>query len=220
MSYTYATYKTALAALIEIDEDNTDFTAILPTVISYAEDRCYGALDLMAARVTTSGTLTANNRSFTLPTTNGHVLEVDYINVLDASSVRHLVTPAQRDVIDMLWPSNTSPSASTIPNDFARINDTTVLLGPSPGNNWSCEVIHTIRPSALSVTNTTTFLSQYLPALFMVASMIFYSGYSKNYGAQSDDPRQAQSWESQFKELLQLAVAEELRKKYIIEMSS
>lgn len=220
MSYTYATFKTALAAELAVAEDDADFVAMLPTFIDDAEQRIYRELDLLTAVVTTSGTLTADDRSFTLPITNGHVLVVDYINVIDSSSVRHPALPASRAAIDTLWPSNTAASSSTVPTMFARIDDTTVLFGPPPGSTWTCEVVHTIRPTALSAGNTTTFLSNYLSDVFFACAMISASGWMRNFGAQADDPRMAVSWEDQYKIKIASAGGEELRKKFITSMSS
>ena len=47
-----------------------------------------------------------------------------------------------------------------------------------------------------------------------MASMIYISGYQRNFGRQSDDPAMAQSYESQYQALLKSAVTEEVRKKY------
>lgn len=220
MSYTYATFTTALATEIAVSESNADFVALLPTFIDDAEQRIYRELDLLAASVTTTGTVIANNRSFTLPTTNGHVLVVDQINILNASSVRFPVTPATRAVIDTLWPSNAALTSSCIPKWFTRIDDTTVLFGPPPGTAWSCEVIHTIRPTPLSASNTTTFLTLYLSDLFFAAAMVSASGFMRNFGAQADDPKMAVSWESQFQARLTSAKSEELRKQFVAALST
>lgn len=59
-----------------------------------------------------------------------------------------------------------------------------------------------------------TFLSQYFPDLLIMASMIYISAYQRNFGRQSDDPQMAQSYEGQYKALLQGAMVEEARKKY------
>lgn len=59
-----------------------------------------------------------------------------------------------------------------------------------------------------------TFLSQYFPDLMIMASMIYISAYQRNFGKESDDPQMAQSYEAQYKGLLQSAMVEENRKKY------
>ena len=215
MSYTYSTFVPALAALLTVDPSDSDFSTLLPTIIQDAELRCYRELDLVSASVAVPGTLTANTRSFTLPTTSGSIIVVDAINVFDASNVRHPVKPASRDVIDTFWPSDTAPSASSIPKLFARPDETAVLLGPAPGTAWNVEVVGTIRPTPLSAINPTTFLTSSIPDLFMAAAMAFATGgLLKNYGAASEDPRAAVSWEAHYQTLLSSARPEELRKTY------
>ena len=46
------------------------------------------------------------------------------------------------------------------------------------------------------------------------ASAIFLMGYQRDFGAQSDDPAAAQSWENQYEKLLMGANAEEMRRKF------
>jgi hypothetical protein len=71
-----------------------------------------------------------------------------------------------------------------------------------------------VRPSPLSASNTTTFISQFLPDLFMAAAMREAAGWMKNYGAQSDDPKQALSWDAIYTNLLPSAKLEENRKRF------
>jgi hypothetical protein len=215
--YTYATFVDALASLLTIDDiTDADFVAQLPTIIQNAELRCYRELDLVSASVAVNGTMTANDRYFTLPSTNGHIIVVDAINVFDAAVVRHPVKMVSRDVVDFLWPSDTAPAATSIPALASRVDDTRVLVGPAPGSSWTAEVIGTVRPDPLSASNTTTFLSLYVPDVLINAAMVVATGgLLKNYGAQSDDPRSAISWEVQFQAALASAKTEELRKNYV-----
>jgi hypothetical protein len=94
------------------------------------------------------------------------------------------------------------------------IDERTFSLGPWPNAAYTLEIIGTYRPASLSASNTTTFISQYLPDIFVMASMIFISGYQRNFGRQSDDPAMAQSYESQYQALLRGATVEEYRKKF------
>lgn len=214
MAFTYAQLKTAIAGAMPISESDANFTAMLPDAISYGENRIYRELDLLATVVRDStGTLNANSRNFTLPSTNGRFVTVTGVNVF-SSSVRYPLVRASRDVIDALWPTETAASASTIPQYWAPITDQDIIVGPPPGVNLTAEVIGTIRPAPLSASNPTTFLSNYLPDLLLAACMVYVTGWMKNYGAQADDPKMAQSWENQYQQLRASANAEELRKKF------
>lgn len=220
MAYTYTTLATALATALTVDASDADFIALLPTIIDGAEQLCYRELDLVDASVAVNGTATANSRYFTLPSSAGHILVVDAVNTFDASSIRHPALPASREVVDFLWPSDTAPSATSVPSIFCRPDDTRLLFGPAPGFAATVEVVGTIRPTPLSSGNTTTFLTLYLSDLFFAGCMVYAMGtLLRNFGAQSDNPQAAVSWQAIFQTCLASAQKEELRKNYISVMS-
>lgn len=217
MSYTYATYTAALAELMVTDPTNADFLAILPSIIDYAEQRDYRELDLLNTVVRdSSGVLSVNNRNFTLPTTAGVFVVVQGINAITPAGAapeggtRNPLIPTTRDYLDAVWPSTTG---ATLPTSFAMITQGTIVVGPWPDAAYTVEVIGTQRPAPLSATNTTTLLSTMLPDLFLATSMVFASGFMRNFGSQSDDPKMAASWESQTQTLMASANQEEFRKK-------
>jgi hypothetical protein len=214
-----------LAATLEVDPTDTDFQAQLPTIIQWAEQNIYRELDLLTSIITVTSSLSANSRFFTLPMTNGmsaiHFLEVPAVNVFDASNSRHPLTETSRESIDWMWPSETALNSTWMPEIFARISDTQLLVGGSPGSAWNCEVIGTIRPDPLSASNTTTYLSNYLPDLFFAGSMVAATGgLLKNFGSQSDNAPQAVSWQSLYQQALASAKTEEMKKKFVAAMSS
>ena len=47
--------------------------------------------------------------------------------------------------------------------------------------------------------------------VFMAAALVHASGYMKNFGAMSDNPQMAVSWESQYQTLLKSAIVEDAR---------
>jgi hypothetical protein len=218
MTYTYATYKTAIANELVVLETDTDFLAILPSLIDYAEQRMYRELDLLNTVTRQTGTLTSNDRDFTLPSTSGRFVTTQGINIITPSSqtvpnsgTRNQCFPTSRDYLDNIWPSTTGAG---VPQFYAMITDQTVIFGPFPDATYTAEVIGTIRPTPLSVSNTTTYLTLYLPDAFFSAGMIFGSGWQKNFGAQADDPKMSTSWESQYQTLMGSANIEEQRKRY------
>lgn len=219
MAYTYASYSAALAELMVTSVTDSDFVAILPSIIDYAEQRSYRELDLFANQVTdTTGVLTANQRAFALPTSIGSFIVVGNINVItpagatSANGTRVPVQPTSRDVIDLLYPSNTT--AAGVPQLFAMTDPGNAMFGPAPDAAYHVEVVGTQRPAPLSLSNTTTILTTYLPDLFMAASMVFASGFMRNFGSQGDDPKMAQSWENQYQLLKASAETEQQRQNF------
>lgn len=218
MSLTYSTYVTALSTLTVIPSSNTEFTAILPDCIDYAEQRIYRELDLLSTVVRdASQALTPNSRNFTLPTAQGAFVVVNGINAITPAGTapdggtRNPLTPVSRDYLDLVWPSVTGTG---LPTAFAMITQTAIVVGPWPDQAYTMEVIGTQRPTPLSSDNPVTFLSNNLPDLFLAASMVFMSGYTKNFGAQADDPKLAQSWENQTQLLMASAETEEAKKRF------
>jgi hypothetical protein len=221
LSLTYAQYVAELSRLSVIPSSDADFTANLPSCIDYAEMRMYRELQLLATIVRdSSANATADNRNFTLPSTLGRFVVVTGINIVSpigedvTSGTRNALMQTTRDYIDFTWPSNEAPAVTTIPEYYAPITDQAFIFGPPPGDAFNVEVVGTIRPTSLSASNTTTFLSLYLPDVFLAASMVFMSGYKQNFGSQADNPQEAMSWEGQYTKLLASANAEELRKKF------
>jgi hypothetical protein len=218
MSLTYTTWKATLANLTVIEEANTEFLQILPACIDYAEGRLYRELDLLNTVTRQTGTLTVGTRSFTLPTASGRFVVTNGFNVITPvaqtvpdNGTRNPLTPVTRDVLDAFWPSTTGAG---VPSEYAMITDQQIIVGPAPVSAFTIECVGTIRPTPLASDNATTPLTLYWPDLFLAASMIFMSGYQRNWGAQADDPKSAVSYESQYKTLFESANTETMRSKY------
>jgi hypothetical protein len=199
MSLTYAQTVTTVANLLALPEDDADFVQILPTAISYAENRIYNQFTFLATQVSDStGSLSANNRAFTLPTpSQGTYSIIDTLSIVVGGS-RTPLTPVSRAVLDTLYPTNTATGISAVPSVFCMVTDQSILVGPAPGATTTVEVTGYINPNPLSASNTTTYLTTTYPDLFVAAMMIFLSGWQKNFGSQSDNPQQSASWESQY----------------------
>lgn len=228
MSLTYTTYVAQLSAITNIPSTDTDFQTVLPGCIDYAEGRCYRDLDILVANVRdSSSSTTASVRNFNLPTSVGAFIVVDGINIITPASTapdsgtRVPLQPVSRDFLDMAWPSSTG---ATVPQYFAYITNNTylsggsaqsqVIFGPWPDGAYRVEVIGKITPTPLSATNATTYLTDFLPELFMAASMVYMSGFMRNYGSQADDPKMSSSWEQQYQSLLTSAATYEARKRW------
>lgn len=216
----YTTYVSQLATLTVISSNDTNFQTIIPACINYSEQRIYRDADFLATYVTdTSTNVVANQRTFTYPTSQGTFLVVSQISILSPTSTATATTgtrvplqDASRQFIDIMYPNNAT--AIGIPTFFAPNDAVSCLLGPVPDQAYNVEVTGTQRPPALSASNSSTFLTQTLPDLFISASMVFMSGYMRNFGAQADNAQMAVSWEDQYNKEFQSAITEEFRKKY------
>lgn len=215
MSLDYTTFGPTLVAMMAGSSSDANYITILPSLIDYAEQRIYRELDLLRTVVRDqSGSLTANARTFTLPADAGRFVVVNGINLFSGGARVAQLQPVSLEFLDAAWPAETAQSSTQVPQYFAMVTDDVVVVGPPPGSDVTVEVIGTIRPAPLSSTNQTTYLTDYLPDLFLAASMIFAAGYQRNFGAMAEDPKMAQSWETQYQMLKQSADMEEHRKKW------
>src|SRR6266699_2804468 len=215
----YTTYIAQITNLIVTSTADANFNTMLPGMIDYAEQRIYREGDFLATYITdTSTNVVANSRIFNYPVSIGTFLVIDQINILtpitatSSNATRVPLTVTSKQFIDQVYPNNSSGTG--VPKFFAPATDDSATLGPVPDQSYNVEVIGTARPLPLSASNSSTFLTQTLPDLFIAAMMEFVSGYMKNFSAQGDDPRMAQSWGSQYDKLFASASTEEARKKY------
>lgn len=224
---TYTTYKQQIAEMAVVDPADPAFVTILPSMIDYAELRICRDLDLMSTSESLHGEeykLSEGNRNLffqmNLPDGRYFVVSEQLNLILDATEpgnpdtgTRVPLMPATKEFLDAVYGSSTTSNRG-VPKYYAAFNDTLFFVGPVPDDNYYVEVVGTVRPATLSESNTETFISQYLPDLLIMASMVYISAYQRNFGRQSDDPQMAQSYEAQYNTLLRSAGVEEARKKY------
>lgn len=216
MAYSYSTYTLALQTMIATSGADVSFQTILPSIIDYAEQRIYRELDLLSTDIADySTTLTPNSRNASI---NQSFVVTDTVNVLtpagsgNSNGTRNPLVRVSKEVLNTLWPTNTSSAMPSVPTMFAMIDQWDIIVGPPPDAAYGLEVIGTQRPAPLSAANPSTFLTDHLPDLFLAASMIFVSGYMRDFGAQTSDPAMSSSWEAQYEKLLASAMTEEQRK--------
>lgn len=218
---TYTTYVAEIARLAATSPTNDNFVATIPQMITYAENRMCRDLAFMQFSDTYTGvSLTAGSRNLVMP--EGTFVTIEQLNIItpvgvtdpDASNaVRNPCLPVTKEFLDLVCGSSASADRSQ-PIYFAPFNDNFILVGPVPDQAYGVEVVGMNRPASLSVANPETFISKFLPDLFIMASMIYISAFQRNFGRQSDDPQMAQSYEGQYQLLLKGAQVEEARKQF------
>jgi hypothetical protein len=229
-------YVQQIATMAVVESTDPAFQIVLPSMIVYAENRMYRDINFMFTSTSLHGTtfvLTPGNRNLSfninLASNNnaseGTFVVSDQINLLtDAAGnaasttdpdacVRVPLLPTTKEFLDAVYGSSLTANRGA-PKYFVPFNETLFFVGPVPDQAYPVEVVGTYRPNSLSATNPTTFISLYLPDLFIMASMIYISAYQRNFGRANDDPQMAVSYESQYQALLKSALVEEARKEF------
>ena len=211
---TYSTYVTQIATMAVVPTSDPNFQTILPSMIDYAELRMQRDLDFLNTVSSSSYTpaTTGPTLSLSTNTTNYPYVTVQNIAVADPTTgFTKQLTPVSKEFVYNVYPIG---STTGLPVYYAPFDDNVYLLGPQPDQVYTYSVVGTQRFVSLSPTNPTTFISQYLPDIFIMASMIYISAYQRNFGKLNDDPQMAQTYESQYMTLLKGASVEEARKKF------
>jgi len=216
---TYSTYVQQIATMAVVSTTDTNFQTIIPSMIDYAELRIQRDLDFLSTQISNSSYFfSVNSNTVVLPTSLYVVLQT--LEVVDGSGVSRPLLPVAKEYIQNVYGSG---STLGLPQYFAVYGGDTattgltaqnLLVGPTPDLSYPLILTGTMRSAPLSATNTSTFISTYLPDLFIMASMIYISAYQRNFGRMNDDPQMAQSYESQYQALKAGALIEENRKKF------
>jgi len=211
-------YITQIATMAVVAENDPNFLNVLPQMITYAENRIYRDVDFLFTSISsTAYSLTLGSRAITVPT--GVFVVPEQINLITPAGTtnpdlgtRVALLPTTKEYLDAIYGSS---SATGQPKYFAPFDDYTFLVGPYPDNSYRVEIVGTYRPDSMSSTNKTTFISLYLPDLFIMASMIYIAAYQRNFSStQGNDPQMPVNYETQYQALLKSALSEEERKKF------
>ena len=215
----YNTYVQQIATMAVVPTADTNYQIILPQMISYAELRMQRDLDFLSTQISNSSySFTSGNGTLTIPTSQFVVMET--FEVIDGSGNSTPLLPVTKEYIQNVYGTG---STTGLPQYFAVYGGDTattgltsqnMIVGPIPDSTYSVRLTGTVRSAPLSASNTTTFISVYLPDMMIMASMIYISAYQRNFGRMNDDPQMAQSYENQYQVLKASALIEENRKKF------
>jgi hypothetical protein len=219
---TYTTYVQQVALMAAVGSvingtftlTDPNFTSVIPSMIDYAELRMQREIDFLNTSAQQVFNCTALNQTLDLSTVNTAYPFVTIQNVGIQSPSTGFVgqcTPVTKEYLYAVYPIG---STTGLPINFAMFNDNQILLGPIPNQSYVAYVTGTQRFPSLSPTNPVNFISQYLPDVLIMASMIYLSAYQRNFGKLSDDPTMSVTYESQYQALMKGASMDEARKAF------
>jgi len=218
MALNFSSYVTTMSGLLSISPETVlypDNAGLTEAMIAYAELRIYRELDfLVTVAEATTADLTPGTRSVTVP---GSIIIVNSATLITPASTapnagtRNPLQRTSMEFINFFWPS---VATTGIPSHYTMQDEETVILAPTPAAAYRACFMGVVRPAALSVSNTTTYLTDFVPDLFVAASAIWgFGGINRNFGAASDDPASALSWEQTYQNLKAGVDMENLRSK-------
>lgn len=160
---TYTELKTNIAAWLH----RTDLTDKIDTFIDLAEAVLFRELNV--AELETTDTGTTSGATIWLPTDMGTLSKIT-------------ITHAGREcTLDHATP-NHSLSAGGVPTQY-QMQDGAITLSPVPGDGYPYTLYYTPNLSPLSSTNTTNWLLQKAPDLYLLASQYQGAKYVADFAA-------------------------------------
>lgn len=199
--------------------------ALIPQMLNYAELRIQRDADLLPSKTSiTTYALTTGNNQLSISVDDFVTVQTFGITV---GTAKVPLLPVTNEYLSNVWgdsahlgqPINFCMFGGDKTTGGATSN--IMLVGPYPDQAYPVSITGTQRLPSLykfAVAGTAdtryTFISTYLPDLLLMASMIYISGFQRNWGRQSDDPAMAISYEAQYQALLRGVVTEEARKKF------
>lgn len=218
----YTQYVDQIATMAVVPSNDPNFQIIIPEMINYAELRIQRDLDLFAGQFVSTSYTAAENVA---------IQEADFITIQSVSvntSPQRPLLPVTKEWLQYVYPTG---SSADIPKYFAMyttnilnsqgdganatgVPNMYIRLGPIPNTPYGLTITGTLHMKPLSSGNSTTWISTYLPDLFIMASMVYISAYQRNFGRVNDDPQMAQTYEGQYMALLNGAKMEEFRKRF------
>ena len=150
------------------------FTApVINTFITMAENQILRENDLDVFKLEVTGSMTQGNKFLTAPT---DLLTHRYMILTPASGDQLFLDFRDTSFMKEYWANG---STQGTPKYYSVWDQNTFYIAPTPSQNYSVELGYIYRPTQLSSTNTTTWISNNAPEALLYACLIQAYSYTK-----------------------------------------
>lgn len=202
MSLTYSQLKDKIAAWTE--NDASEFSDQLDTIIDLAENRIYRECDLGVFRnednslVTVGGTRTVSYTSI-----SPRPFVIRWLAIRPNAGTEYTVLDYKDDsYIQELWGFT---GTNGVPRSYSVREDGTLLFGPTPDGVYNIRMAYTFKPPSIA-TSTTSWLGNYAPDTLLFACL------AEAYDFMKGEDQSRTRWEEKYKaSAASLKLEEEVR---------
>ena len=159
----YATLTELIKRYCENEE--TSFIDNIPSFVRIAEQRIYNTVPMLATRKNTTGTTTQNRPYMTLPTDWLATHSAALISP-DTSAHQYLL----HKEVEFIRESFPAPNNTGVPQYYANYDYNSLILGPTPDNNYQIELHYFAYPESI-VTAGTTWLGDNFDNLLLYGAL-------------------------------------------------
>lgn len=160
--------------LAATENSSTEFLNYIPYMVNRAEERLIKDLDDYGLVSYTSVAVSAGEPILTLPT---GTLVVKNFNIVSNGSKINILLRTDEYINDY-WPVQTSVGE---PRYYAKRNNSTILIAPTPASTYDGTIVHVTRPTALTSATPTNYFTDYCYDLLFTATMIEAMMYQKDF---------------------------------------
>ena len=168
---TYEELVTSIRNYTEI-ADNVFSDSVIDTFILLSENRILRDIDLDVFKVESTGTMTSGNKFLTAPSS---ILTHRYLMVKIGDN-QIFLSFKDTSFMKEVWPDAT---ATGEPKYYSVWDQNTLYIAPTPDDNYAVEIGYIVRPTQLSSTNPTTWVSINAPEALLYACLVQAYSYTK-----------------------------------------
>lgn len=159
----YATLATLIQDYCESTESS--FVSNIPTFVQLAEERIYNSVQIPAIRKNQIGTLTPANKYLSLPADWLATFSLAVIN--PTTNAQTFLLDKDVNYIRQAFPD---PDDQGVPEYYAIFDKNTLILGPTPDNNYQVEMHYYYYPESI-VTAGTSWLGDNFETVLLYGSL-------------------------------------------------
>jgi len=141
------------------------FVSQIPNFVQLAEERIYNSVQIPAIRQNKVGQLTLGNKYLTLP--DDWLATFSFAVINPASLVQSFLLNKDVNFIRESFPN---PAATGTPTHYAQFDANTLILGPTPDANYTCELHYYHYPQTI-VTASTTWLGDNFETVLLYGTL-------------------------------------------------
>jgi hypothetical protein len=178
------------------------FVTNIPNFVQIAEERIYNSVQLPVVRQNVTGNMTSGNKYLQLPSTLNAV-PISWLSIFSVAVINSTsnLSASQSFLLDkdvnFIRQSYPDPSVTGVPQHYAVFDSSTLILGPTPDQNYLVELHYFAYPISI-VTATTTWLGSNF------GEVLLYGAIREAYLYLKGETEMAQRYEQLYQEGMML----------------
>ena len=176
---TYAELLTKIRDYCEVDA-NVFTATILDGFIQDSEWRILRDVDSDNNRQYAQADIVAGQRYVNTPLINNQTLIIRSAQITNATGGADNSDRSFLEYRDTNYMSEYNPTGvQGLPKYYGYWDENTIVVAPTPDQNYNMQINYTLKPEGLSATNTTTYLSTEFPNGLLYACLVEAFGFLK-----------------------------------------